>query len=304
MRTKNIAPILAGLSIALGAGVLIAYAAPELRYAPLAPLPIGTGGATPDTYTLSTYLAGMIKLLIALGAATAVLFAIIGGTQYVASGIAPSAKQDAKNRIMNAFIGLALMLTSYLLLNSINPELIGFNLELKKIELKAQALGEAKKWGDDTLIRDELRVAGIVTNRDSETNHGNCKSIEDTKCTSLFMLPRGAIDAVIALKYACSGWFTTCDVTITGGTESGHQTHGVNIPVVDLRPNENLDKFIKEHATVNKDGSIFKKNVGGCGVKTAPHYYLIDNTSKSRVYTGTYVFESNPDHWHVCYFNK
>jgi len=103
-------------------------------YTPLAPLPGTFTGATgSETTNISTYLGGMLKLLIALGAGVSILIAIIGGTQYVAAGIAPSAKQDAKERIFNAFIGLALVLTSYLLLNSINPGLVQFNFSLPPI---------------------------------------------------------------------------------------------------------------------------------------------------------------------------
>lgn len=121
------------LAVFIGLLTIGAYVAYAQDYTPLAPLPVGTGGATPATYTMSTYLSGMIKLLIALGAVTSILMAIIGGTQYVASGIAPSAKDDAKGRIQNAFIGLALILASYLILNSISPNLVQFNFGLPKI---------------------------------------------------------------------------------------------------------------------------------------------------------------------------
>jgi len=102
-------------------------------YIPLAPLPIGEGGATPTTWTLTSYLSGMIKLLVALGGALAVLMLVIAGTQYVAAGINPSAKSTAKEHMMNAFIGLTLVLTSYLILNSINPKLVAFNLLLPPV---------------------------------------------------------------------------------------------------------------------------------------------------------------------------
>lgn len=129
MNKKNIAPILAGLIIAVGTGVFVAHA---VDYTPLAPLP-GTFDIATGKTELSTYLSGMIKLLIALGAATAVLFAIIGGTQYVAASINPSAKKDALEHIWNALIGLAIMLTSYLLLNSINPELVDVKFNLPSV---------------------------------------------------------------------------------------------------------------------------------------------------------------------------
>ncbi|OHA84413.1 MAG: hypothetical protein A2937_01605 [Candidatus Yonathbacteria bacterium RIFCSPLOWO2_01_FULL_47_33b] len=124
--------------IAIGFGVLtgfLAFTAVAFAqtYTPLAPLPIGEGGTTPDTYTLSSYLVGAIKLLVAAGGAIAVLMLIIRGTQYVAAGINPSAKSDAKERIMGALIGLTLVLTSYLILNSIDPRLVEFNLTLPPV---------------------------------------------------------------------------------------------------------------------------------------------------------------------------
>lgn len=114
------------------AGATLAGAT-ETSYVPLAPLPGTTLDVSGTSTNMSTYLSGMIKLLIALGAVTSILVAIVGGTQYVASGIAPSAKDDAKGRIQNAFIGLALILASYLILNSISPNLVQFNFNLPKI---------------------------------------------------------------------------------------------------------------------------------------------------------------------------
>jgi len=101
-------------------------------YTPLAPLP-GTVDANTGQTNISMYLSGAIKLLIALGAALAILFAIIGGTQYVAAGISPDAKSGAKERIWGALIGLAIILTSYLLLNSINPKLVQFSFMLPPV---------------------------------------------------------------------------------------------------------------------------------------------------------------------------
>jgi len=123
------------LAIALGilTGFLAFAGFAFAQYSPLAPLPIGPGGTTPATWTLSTYLTGAIKLLVASAGALAVVMLVIGGTQYVAAGINPSAKGDAKERIGNALIGLILVLTSYLILNSIDPKLVQFNLSLSPV---------------------------------------------------------------------------------------------------------------------------------------------------------------------------
>ena len=106
-----------------------------VSYKPLAPLPgTFTGEKGKETTNMSLYLSGMLKLVIALGGALSILVAIIGGVQYVASGIAPNAKNEAKGRITNAFIGLTIILSSYLLLNTINPDLVNLKFSLEKVE--------------------------------------------------------------------------------------------------------------------------------------------------------------------------
>lgn len=139
------------LALYFASDALVAFAAvPEkvdvsaVSYTPLAPLPLGKGGESLGTYTLSSYLSGMLKLIIALGGAVSILMAIVGGVQFVASGIAPNAKNEAKGRITNAFIGLAIILSSYLLLNTINPDLVNLKFSLEKVEGTRQKLAPKK----------------------------------------------------------------------------------------------------------------------------------------------------------------
>lgn len=139
------------LALYLASDALVAFAAEAgkvdvsaVSYTPLAPLPLGKGGESLGTYTLASYLSGMLRLIIALGGAISILMAIVGGVQYVASGIAPSAKNEAKGRITNAFIGLAIILSSYLLLNTINPDLVNLKFSLEKVEGTRQKLAAPK----------------------------------------------------------------------------------------------------------------------------------------------------------------
>lgn len=129
---KYIPFILSSLIISFGLGVLITHAQ---GYTPLTPLP-GTyevDSTGKETTNISLYLSGSLKLLIALGAALAVLYAIIGGVKYVAASINPSAKADAIEDVQHALIGLAIILTAYLLLNSINPNLVRFDFLLPPV---------------------------------------------------------------------------------------------------------------------------------------------------------------------------
>lgn len=136
---KHLPSILSALIIFFGLGAAVAYAQ---NYTPLAPLPgtFETSATGVKTTNISLYLSGSIKLIIALGAALAVLFAIIGGTQYVAAGITPDAKSGAKERIFNSLIGLTIILTSYLLLNSINPTLVNVSFKLDPVTTGAAGL--------------------------------------------------------------------------------------------------------------------------------------------------------------------
>lgn len=311
IRTKNIAPVLVGLLLTIGAGVAIAHAQ-GYTYTPLAPLP-GTITSGKTTTNISDYLAGMIKLLIALGAAMAILFAIIGGTQYVAASINPAAKKDAMDRIQNALIGLAIMLTSYLLLSSINPELVGFKLQLKGIPLASTPVGDLNKWPDDEAIRRELADHAIHLNKDNCVNYDikpAQKSITgQSGCTSVAGLPRLAIDSLLALKYECGG--LNCPITVTGGTEPGHQTHGVGEPNVDLNSKDSpiLNAFIKNKAKTLEGGAKFKTDVAGCGRKDGDHYYITEGKTTNLFgsvgsFTGIYVLEdkgAGSEHWHVCF---
>ena len=135
---KYFLPAVVSFFLLFSVGVLSAYAQVEANYTPLAPLPGTTiqSGDGAGTTNISTYVAGMIKLLVALGAALAVLFAIIGGTQYVAASINPAAKAGALERIQNSLVGLAIILSSYLVLNSINPDLVNFKLELPPVTVR------------------------------------------------------------------------------------------------------------------------------------------------------------------------
>lgn len=299
---KKIIPILSGTIAALLTGVLIAHAEtpsdPSL-YVPLAPLPIGPEGSTILAYNMSTYLGGAIKLLIALGAGLAVLMAIVGGVQRVASGISPAAKQGANERITNAFIGLGLILTSYLILNSINPDLVNFKLDLPAVgtslnnsyldATSTPSGGVSGPWPDDSVERQKLSSGGVTVR---DTCRGRTDRPKPAGCTSVAQLPLNAIESLIALKSACG----SCNVIVTGGTEWGHQTHGLGKSIVDLsHQGPALNNYITGHSGPPTTG-------GGCGVRSAYHYRVTGPGA------GTYVSEGVPPatdgsspHWHVCY---
>ncbi len=74
-----------------------------------------------------TYIGGIINLLIGVAAVLAIIFVAIGGAQYVTID-SMSGKEGGKETITSALLGLMLVLASWLVLYTINPALLSFNL--------------------------------------------------------------------------------------------------------------------------------------------------------------------------------
>jgi len=105
--------------------IFINIALAQASYVPLAPLPgIAAGQAVPP---LSQYLNIVFSLGISVAAGLAVLMIVIGGIQYMSTD-AVGGKEDAKGRITSALWGLLLALCSYLILYTINPDLLNTSL--------------------------------------------------------------------------------------------------------------------------------------------------------------------------------
>ncbi len=81
----------------------------------------------------TTNLGQFIKYLyewgIALGGVATFIAFVIAGFQYITSIGNPTTMKDAIDRIKSAMFGLVLLLSAYVLLNTINPELTSFHLD-------------------------------------------------------------------------------------------------------------------------------------------------------------------------------
>lgn len=308
----------------------------EVSYTPLAPLPIGEGGSSPDTWTISSYLSGMLKLLIALGAAFAVLRGIIGGVQYIASGITPDAKNRAKSDINNAIIGLVIVLTSYLILNTINPKLIKFEWSLPPIEgthakVTTVATGYAPGYTTcqfntdcasgyectflhsvDGTLGECTPESAPVWNDDSSVrndlnnppyniavNKPNCAKIGDSNCTSVYGLSSFVISSLKALKTACSDGGVYCPIKITGGTE--YWLHGNGSTDMDANPTNH--KPGKNVIDLQKGGVSLDNYIKS---HTTTEQSGCANGTHYKIGAAVYVDETSSSmnsgpHWHVCY---
>jgi hypothetical protein len=101
----------------------------------LAPLPDGKGGMSPTTFdatgkgggALGSYLNLMVTLFIGICAVLAVIMIVLGGIEYMTTELI-SSKEAGKDRIVHAILGLLLALGAYLILYTINPEILKTDL--------------------------------------------------------------------------------------------------------------------------------------------------------------------------------
>ncbi len=107
-----------------------AFAAEATPYTLLAPIPLKglEGGDTPTT-TPGPYIEGIFTLIIAVAGGLAVVKIIFGGIKYMSTD-AFTDKSEAKDTIQNALWGLLLVISAWLILNTINPALTTFKLTI------------------------------------------------------------------------------------------------------------------------------------------------------------------------------
>lgn len=95
-------------------------------------LMVNIPGAPGEISDFSEYIKYLYLFGLAIVGVVAMLFIIIGGIRYMAAAGNQTAISEAKSQITAAILGLVLVLTSWLILNTINPELVS----LKKLTVE------------------------------------------------------------------------------------------------------------------------------------------------------------------------
>ena len=253
---------------------------------------------------LGGYLNKIFAVVIGLAGLLAVLMLVINGIQYMMTD-SVFQKGEAKSGIGNALLGLFLALGAFVILNTINPDLVNLDLNPDKISIDINdmpmivgapgtALGDyivGEPWTpsgitpSETDARKKLSDAGITV---TSSTGATCTTVGQPGCTSAGGLPYSTIDKIIALKTKCN-----CPITVTGATEYWlHKTHGLGKAVVDFSVTPGLTKYIMgtetetfpadcEDYAVNKDGLNFiaKAEATPACVKwsPAPHWHIVFN---------------------------
>ncbi|MDD4290378.1 MAG: pilin [Patescibacteria group bacterium] len=143
-----------------------------LTFTPEVGIPGFLGKKEVGGFLLGDFLVALYKYLIGLSGIVVVIILILGAFEWVSAGGNQNKIGQAKERIKNAFIGMILLSCSYLILYTINPELINIKpidiknikpvplVDINKTEISGCSLGWSPKAQKTTALSSAV-IAGI-----------------------------------------------------------------------------------------------------------------------------------------------
>jgi hypothetical protein len=303
--------------------------AEERVYTMLEPIPLSDPAGAPDTTTTaSKFFQGIVPLIIALAGALAVLMIIIGGIQYMSTD-AIGEKSEGKERIRNAIGGFILIISAWLILYTVNPKLIEFNLSIPsakegavsistnniecaggRVVIKGVSFG--MQWppsGGSGSTDEDNRL--LFRNNNVRVNSSDCTTIGQCNCTSLYDMTNKMVDGIVNLSRECQVWNNNipCNIWVSGGTEywlhgtgntEENQNNTQHKPAsfgaqsnraIDLSKNTQLRSFLRQKGTPGSSDCA-------TGIERYDHNgatYIYENSRRNAngIIEGT--------HWHVCF---
>lgn len=262
----------------------------------LAPLP-GVADKAGDTTTFNQYIPAIFNLAIGLSAVFAVFMIVVGGLQYMSTD-AIQKKSDGKERIKNSVYGLIMVICAYLVLYTINPNLLKLDLNIETISIKSDNSAWSSTASDNSVstagvamtpeqIKASDEIRQYLSSNNVYTYRSACTEGQTTGCVNLNGLSNILQGDLIAFNNACDASGSDCAVSITGGTEAGHSTNSLHNygQAVDLsKSSSSLNSYIQKNylnkTEVNYKGTNYTRytlNVGG----------------------DTMYFLDEGNHWHV-----
>ncbi|MDD3170180.1 MAG: pilin [Candidatus Paceibacterota bacterium] len=109
--------------------------------------------------TPAGYVVYFFYLAMALGSVLVFMVLVMAGIDYLTAAGEPPKISEAKKKILSAFVGLIVLLSSFLILNSINPALL--NIDLEKLECPGGIW--VVKQNDEGKKADEC-IVGTISN--------------------------------------------------------------------------------------------------------------------------------------------
>jgi hypothetical protein len=179
-------------------------------YQLLAPLPNFGNSYTPGQF--GKYVENIIKLSITVAAILAVLMIVLGGFKYMMSE-SVGKKSEGKDQIQGAILGLIILAASFLILNTINPEILKFNLTIQGVNVPpASDQPSASTISEQTPLQQQTREStGVQTGETYSVPNPNSSTgkAELSRLTELCKTTTGNSSAFMSPNVQIGGGETT-----------------------------------------------------------------------------------------------
>lgn len=271
-----------------------------IMFAAFAPLAdVTNSGKLSSLYNSDQNLAGyintMFKIAISAGAIIAVIRLGIAGFKYM-GGDMWHTKEKAKEDIREVFFGLFLLLSIWIILAQINPNLLNLNIVFPQTAAIAPPSPSVPSYAPNVFSEEQGALSRILQNESSTRavlsaagigfNKPPCSQVFQTNCTDVGLLGVSAVTGLENLKSNCQRAVGNCPIMVSGGTEWWlHSSHGPNLSIVDLAKGGPLDSYITTYGQRLPDSTTFKRGQG------TPVYAL----------NGAKYYSEDSAHWHVVF---
>ncbi|MES2060078.1 MAG: hypothetical protein V4438_03545 [Patescibacteria group bacterium] len=204
------------------------------KYTVLTSVP-GLQSGTVDTNKtdLSTYLGSLYKFGVAAAAGLAVIMVIWGGIEYI-TAVAGEGKSGGKERITSAILGLLLALGSYIILNTINPDLLSLKFTLPNAVIKMDPIDLKNYQAGYTVNEDgTITYAGEPTGSVTDTPIGSkpatASAVQNDDGTYSFTTNNPGLDTdgINPPPFSDPNWYDG-----NGNLKHGYQ-NGTSVPGLD-----------------------------------------------------------------------
>lgn len=281
-----------------------------------------TNSNNPCKTNIQTYISGAFDLAIAIAAILSFVMLVYGGFKYTTTD-SLGEKSSSRDTIENAIAGLLLAIGAYVILYTINPQILDFKLttpglppysRITYAEMLSdiKAINSASNSGrvasgsdllsgqsliDDNNKRFALAAMGV------DVNNPPCTTERTRNCTDVNLLNSQMITAIGSLSTsACTGkngqgscslqcgnigkGGTPCAVTLTGGNEAGLHNAGTSHAsgnTADFAPTSVLNKYLIGDKTPTN----------GMKIQANGMTFTYETAGANAANTGA--------HWHVTY---
>ena len=165
-------------------------------------------GGTSQVNNLETYVQVAYQWMVTAGVIIAIVLVMIGGLQYVLGAASQSQISSAKKRIQNAVIGLILLLSCILIIETVNPKLSSIAVPRFPM-IKTVNLAGSGKSCEILVDEDKFTVGYNPQGQGTKKVYTQYTGSKSPGCGTLGAVLKGPEDSAVTAGMTCN--FQNCD---------------------------------------------------------------------------------------------